>query len=49
MRHLADTAKAERMLAWRASTDLEAGIIRTADWYRAHQDSPMLPSSVIGT
>ncbi len=30
-----DPSKAERLLGWRAATDLQAGIAATVDWYRA--------------
>jgi CDP-glucose 4,6-dehydratase len=35
-RQYLDSAKAERMLGWRARTGLEEGLARTIAWYREH-------------
>ncbi len=37
-RRLADTAKAERMLGFRAEVGLEDGLTRLVDWWRANRD-----------
>jgi dTDP-glucose 4,6-dehydratase len=36
-RHLGSTAKAERLLGWRARTPLEEGLRRTVEWYRDNE------------
>jgi dTDP-glucose 4,6-dehydratase len=36
-RHLGSTAKAERLLGWRARTPLEEGLRRTIEWYRDNE------------
>ncbi|HZT45908.1 MAG TPA: GDP-mannose 4,6-dehydratase [Gaiellaceae bacterium] len=33
-RHIGSTAKAERLLGWRARTSFEEGLARTVEWYR---------------
>ena len=33
---VADCTKSRRLLGWRSTTSLEAGIARTVDWMRAH-------------
>jgi dTDP-glucose 4,6-dehydratase len=35
--HISSTDKAERLLRWRARTDLETGIAHTIDWYRRNE------------
>ena len=35
--HISSTEKAERLLRWRARTDLETGIAHTIDWYRQNE------------
>jgi len=35
--HIASTDKAERLLGWRATTDLVMGLARTIDWYRRNE------------
>jgi UDP-glucose 4-epimerase len=37
-RRLADTSKAERMLGFRAEVDLEDGLARLVEWWRANRD-----------
>jgi dTDP-glucose 4,6-dehydratase len=36
-RHVGSTAKAERLLGWRARTSLEDGLDRTVQWYRENE------------
>jgi GDP-L-fucose synthase len=36
-RRCLDTSRAERLLGWKASTPLEAGLARTIEWYRAER------------
>ncbi len=35
--HVSSTEKAERLLGWHATTDLDAGLARTIEWYRANE------------
>ena len=37
-KHISSTEKAERVLRWRATTDLDTGLERTLEWYREHED-----------
>jgi nucleoside-diphosphate-sugar epimerase len=41
MHFRADTAKAERLLGWRATTSLDDGLARTLDWAARHGDTPV--------
>ena len=34
---VSSTDKAEHVLGWRAKTDLDAGLVRTIDWYHQHE------------
>jgi len=36
-RHIGSTAKAERLVGWRARTSFEAGLGRTVSWYRENE------------
>jgi dTDP-glucose 4,6-dehydratase len=36
-RHIGSTAKAERLLGWRAGTGFEEGLHRTVEWYRDNE------------
>jgi dTDP-glucose 4,6-dehydratase len=36
-RHVSSTEKAERILGWRAETDLDTGLAQTVAWYREHE------------
>ena len=38
-RRLADTAKAERMLGFKAEIDLEEGLKRLVSWWQANKDA----------
>ncbi len=35
--HISSTDRAERLLGWRAKTDLRTGLARTIDWYHRHE------------
>ena len=35
--HISSTDKAERLLGWRAKTDLDTGLARTIEWYEANE------------
>ena len=35
--HVSSTEKAERLLDWKATTDLDTGLDRTVAWYRTHE------------
>lgn len=35
--HVSSTTKARRLLGWQATTDLDAGLDRTVQWYRANE------------
>jgi UDP-glucose 4-epimerase len=37
-RRLADVSRAERLLGFRAEVDLEQGLGRLVDWWRANRD-----------
>ena len=36
-RHTCDASKAEELLGWKATTDLEAGLRQTVDWYLSNR------------
>ncbi len=36
-KHIAATDKAARLLKWKATTDLDTGLEKTVEWYRAHE------------
>ncbi len=38
-RRVPDASRAERVLGWRATTSLDAGLKRTIDWFKAQQDA----------
>ena len=40
---LVDTTKAERLLGFRANTDIREGLRRTLEWYRQSQKPPHEP------
>lgn len=37
-KHISSTHKAERLLGWRATTDLHEGLARTLEWYRENEE-----------
>lgn len=37
MRHISSTQKAEKLLGWKASTNIETGLKRTIEWYRENR------------
>ncbi len=38
-RHFADVSKAERLFGWAPKVDIETGLARTVEWFRAHNQA----------